>query len=67
MITVQEFTKSEVVRLKYQGEGIFQYKKLRILKDGREMTTVNMNEAKELRDALIAALPQGLYLYDFVR
>ncbi len=57
MITVEEFFKKETVNLKYQGTGIFEYKKLRIVKDGREMTTVNLNEARELRDALIIAVP----------
>lgn len=64
MITVEEFTKREPVNLKYQGHGIFEYKKLRVLKDGREMTTFNFNEARELRDALLQTLPQGLTLAD---
>jgi hypothetical protein len=64
MITVEQFTKREPIRLKYQGEGIFEYPKLRIMKDDKEMTTINLVEARELRDALIAALPQGIFLSD---
>ena len=64
VITVEEFTKHEAVNLRYQGSGIFSYTKLRILKDGKEMTTINLNEARELRDALIKAVPQGLTIAD---
>lgn len=64
MITLEEFTKRETLRLKYQGEGVFEYKKLRVIKDGREMTTINMNEARELRDALLQVVPQGITLAD---
>lgn len=64
VITVEPFVKREPVNLRFQGSGIFEYTKLRILKDGREMTTINLNEAKELRDALIKAVPQGLTLRD---
>lgn len=64
MITVEEFTKRESVNLKFQGPGIFEYKKLRVMKDGNMMTSLNMNEARELRDALIQAIPQGLTLAD---
>lgn len=64
VITVEPFTKREPVNLSYQGSGIFEYTKLRVLKDGREMTTLNLNEARELRNALIKQLPQGLLLSD---
>jgi len=64
MIKTYVFTKREPVRLKFQGEGIFEYKKLMITKDGNPMCALNFNEARELRDALLLALPQGVLLSD---
>lgn len=63
-ITIRKFTKREAVRLKHQGEGIFEYEKLEILKDGKPVGSFTMIEAQEMRDALIAALPQGIFLSD---
>jgi hypothetical protein len=67
MIRIYSFVKRETVRLKYQGEGIFEYTKWMIEKDGKPVCALTLNEMIELRDSLIRDLPQGLFLSDFVQ